>query len=742
MEATQNLPLVSGDGVVQSVVFTNEENGYTVLRLLTDDGDLVTCVGCIPCAAPGERLTFTATEEVHPQHGEQYHVVDVERELPETEQEICDYLSSGICRGVGPATARLIVDYFGADTLRVMEETPEKLSRLRGVTDKKAAEIGRAFREHMGLRRLMSFLARYRLPPNLAMLLRRNLGDGALESIRSNPYLLTSDSYSVPFSVTDTIALELGFAEDSAFRIEAAVLFELVHNEGNGHVFLPRGKLIDASARLLDCAPDACESALDRLLERREIVEETVANVRACYLERLYQAEKGAVLRLKSLIEAAADVSRRAGGAIAAIEREQGITYAPRQRHAVEAAARKGVLLLTGGPGTGKTTTLRGIVALFRSMGLDISLAAPTGRAAARMAELSGLEAMTIHRLLGAAWDEGSQSVAFSKNEKDPLTADAVIVDEMSMVDLELFAALLRALRPGTRLVLVGDADQLPSVGAGTVFSDLIRSGRVETIVLTDVFRQAEQSAIIRNAHAVNQGIAPRLVNDQGDFFFMSRRRAEQAAETIVSLCAERLPKNMKIPASEIQVLTPTRKGPCGTEQLNTLLQSALNPPAKGKSELAWGERRFRCGDRVMQTRNDYDILWERENGEAGSGIFNGDIGRITAIDPSGEFLALDFDGRRATYAREMLSELELAYAQTVHKAQGSEYRCVVFAAVPCAQGLCVRPVLYTAITRAKQLLISVGDDAVLRTMTDNAARTRRYCGLCWRLRHAFEDEE
>ena len=392
--------------------------------------------------------------------------------------------------------------------------------------------------------------------------------------------------------------------------------------------------------------------------------------------------------------------------------------------------------------GTGKTTTVRGIVALFRRMGLEIVLAAPTGRAAKRMSELTGMEAQTVHRMLGMSWNDVTHQVTFQKTEKEPLEADAVIVDEMSMVDLALFSALLRALRPGTRLVLVGDADQLPSVGAGNVFSDLIRSGRVETVFLREVFRQAEQSAIIRNAHAVNLGQPPQLANNQGDFFFLCRRDGERTLSTVVELCKTRLPDHMGIPADQIQVLTPTRKGPSGTENLNRCLQAALNPPAADKREIQWGERLFRTGDRIMQTKNNYNVVWEKADGTVGTGMFNGDVGRIVEIDPSGELLVVNFDDRIATYTLDMLNEIDLAYAMTVHKAQGSEYQCVVLAAMPAAPSLMVRGVLYTALTRARELLIVVGDDAAIRAMAANDRQQRRYSGLRWRLAHFADPAE
>ena len=729
--------LCTWEGTVHSLIFQNAENGYTVLRLLSGEGEVITVVGCIPCVAPGEHLAVSGVWESHPQHGEQLRAMEIERSLPEDAEEIFSYLSSGVCKGVGPATARRIVDRFGAETLDILEREPEKLSLLKGVTAKKAQEIAQSFRQHMGLRRLMAFLAQYGLPPVLAVQLRQLHGDGALEAVRQNPYLLSGEDCGVEFSTTDEIAMSLGLAADSAVRIRAAVLFELSHNENNGHVFLPRPKLAQATAQLLGAPQELVEQAIDDLGDRGALVREEVAGVDACYLRRLWDAETNACARLNALLAADADQSRQADKAIAEIEQEQGITYAPQQRQAVSLAAQRGVLILTGGPGTGKTTSVRGIVALLRKMGLDIVLAAPTGRAAKRMSELTGMEAQTVHRLLGMSWNDATHQVTFSKTEKEPVEADAVIVDEMSMVDLPLFDALLRALRPGTRLVLVGDADQLPSVGAGNVFGDLIRSGRVETVFLREVFRQAEQSSIIRNAHAVNAGQPPVLTNDQGDFFFLCRRDAQRTVDTVVELVTSRLPEKMGVPADQIQVLTPTRKGHSGTANLNRCLQAALNPKKPDKRELLWGERLFREGDRIMQTKNDYDVVWEKADGTVGTGMFNGDVGKIVKIDPSGEWLELNFEDRTALYTTEMLNFVDLAYAMTVHKAQGSEYRCVVLAAMPAAQSLMVRGVLYTALTRARELLVVVGDDAAIRAMAANDRRQRRYSGLRWRLAHS-----
>ena len=731
--------LICREGTVHSVIFQNAENGYTVLRLLTEEGEVITVVGCIPCVAPGEHLTVTGTWETHPQHGEQLKVQELERSLPEDEDEIFDYLSSGVCKGVGPTTARRIVDRFGLETLDILEAEPERLQEIRGITAKKAMEIGALFRQHMGLRRLMEFLSRYQLPPVLAIRLRQQYGDGALEMVRRNPYLLSDDVCGVDFSVTDTMALSMGFAEDCGQRLEAAVTFELTYNENNGHVFLPKDKLLSATCQLLGCGAEQVETALDALAERHAVVIQRIANVEAVYLRRLWEAETSACARLLALLEVDADQSRFADKAVAEIEREQGITYAPLQRQAVELAAKTGVILLTGGPGTGKTTTVRGIVALFQKMGLNIVLAAPTGRAAKRMSELTGgMEAQTVHRLLGMSWNEATHQVTFQKTEKEPLEAEAVIVDEMSMVDVSLFSALLRALRPGTRLVLVGDADQLPSVGAGNVFSDLIRSKKIETVFLREVFRQAEQSAIIRNAHSVNVGQPPCLDSNQGDFFFLCRRSPDRLVQTVVELCRDRLPKSMGVEPGQIQVLSATRRGECGTVNLNRALQAALNPPARSKRQKQWGDMVFRVGDRIMQTKNNYDVLWTKDDGTVGSGIFNGDVGVIEDIDPAGELLTIRFDDRTAVYTADLLAELDMAYAMTVHKSQGSEYPAVVLVSAPAAPSLMVRGVLYTAITRARRLLVLVGDDGTPVKMAANDRQQRRYSGLRRRLKEGM----
>ena len=730
---------VTVEGSVDAVIFQNEENGYTVLLLRVDGEDEpITVVGCIPCAAAGEGMTVTGVWVNHPVHGPQLSAESVERRLPQEEEDIVCYLSSGILKGVGPATAQRLVERFGTDTLRVLEEEPERLRTIKGITAKKAMELSEAFRALTGLRQVMEFLARYDLPVYLAMAVQRTYGDNALQALRDDPYILSRAQFGVDFAVADAIAISMGFGGDDPCRLRAAIEYELAHNAGNGHVFLPREKLLTATAQLVGVDTDTVEVALDKLIDSFAVVEKPIANVQGCYLPRMYQAETFVAQRLLSMLHTPVEQLRQVDKTIDAIEKEQGVSYAPLQRQAVRMAAEGGVLLLTGGPGTGKTTSLRGIVALYRRMGLDVALLAPTGRAAKRLGEVTDCDAQTIHRALGMSYNDLTGQVAFKKNGNDPLEAHAVIVDEMSMVDLELMQALLEALRPGCRLVLVGDPDQLPSVGAGNVLGDLLRSTVVPTVSLTQVFRQAEQSAIIRNAHAVNMGQPPQLDSNQGDFFFLCRRSPDRLVQTVVELCRDRLPKNMNVPADQIQVLSPTRKGACGTVSLNRALQAALNPPSPQKRQKQWGDVTFRVGDRVMQTKNNYDVLWEKDDGTAGSGIFNGDVGVIQDIDSSGELIVLRFDDRTATYTADLLSQLDMAYAITVHKSQGSEYPAVILVSAPAAPSLMVRGVLYTAITRARRMLIMVGDDAVPARMAENDRQQRRYSGLRRRLKEGM----
>ena len=723
------------EGTVESVIYQNQENGYTVLRLDGGEGQTLTVVGCMPGVAPGEGIAVEGTWTRHASYGEQFKAEAVERRTPAGTKAIFDYLSSGAVKGIGAATARRMVEEFGEETLTVLEEHPERLTQIRGITRKKALAMGENFRLQMGMRRLLEFLGEHEVPLQLAMPLYRKYGDRALEIIRGNPYLLVDGELGVEFSTADKLALSMGMEGGDPQRIEAGLLFELAHNLDNGHAFLPRRKLLPATAQLIELEgeTEALEDALEALLERGEVIQETVANEEAVYLHDLYEAEQYVAFRLSEMARGEQVPPAGLDGLIDRIQAEQGIVYAPQQRQAVELAAASQVMLLTGGPGTGKTTSLRGVLALFEQLGLETALAAPTGRAAKRLGELCGMEAATIHRLLETQYDPRSGRLVFAHDEDDPLRADAVIVDETSMVDILLMRGLLSALRPECRLILVGDPDQLPSVGPGNLFSDLIRSGVVPMVRLTEIFRQAAESAIVRNAHGVNRGELPDLRDNKHDFFFLRRKDPARAAETIVELVQTRLPQNMGIPPEQIQVLSPTRKRVTGTAALNRAIQEAVNPPAPDRPERRFGEYVFRQGDRVMQVRNNYDVIW-KDGLTTGMGVFNGDIGRIVEVDNRSELITVDFEGRLVEYTPDMLGELEPAYAITVHKAQGSEYRAVILSVSDGAPVLLTRGVLYTAITRARELLILVGDEDVVARMTANDRQQRRYSGLRWRL--------
>ena len=733
MEQIKELSLI--EGTVDSVIFRNEENGYTVLRLATGDQELVTVVGCMPGAAPGEGLSVQGTWGRHTSYGEQFKAEIVTRRVPVGESAIFDYLASGAVKGVGSSTARRLVEEFGEDTLTVLEEHPEFLSRIKGITRKRALQIGEAFRLQMGMRLLLEFLGDHGLPLQLGMPLYRRYGDQALDVLRDNPYLLVDEELGVPFGTADELALSLGMEGEDPQRVEAGLLFELTHNLMNGHTFLPAPKLLWATGQLIGVEGPTLDDGLDALVAHGLVVRECVAGQDACYLADIQESEEYVADRLAEMCGQELLAPKRLESILEHIQAEQDIVYAPQQKEAVALAAERQVMLLTGGPGTGKTTCLRGVLALFDALGLETALAAPTGRAAKRLGETCDTEATTIHRLLETQFDQHSGQLVFSHNEDDPLAADAVIVDEASMVDVPLMRALLAALRGDCRLVLVGDPDQLPSVGPGNLLSDLIRCGRVPTVRLTEIFRQAAESAIVMNAHCVNRGELPDLHNNKKDFFFLRRRDPLRAADTIVELVQTRLPEKMGIPADQIQVLSPTRKHQSGTFSLNQRLQEALNPPAEGKGERRFGSFLFRTGDRVMQVKNNYDIMWKEQGGlGAGLGVFNGDIGRITEIDQRGETVTVDFEGRVVEYSADLLGELEPAYAMTVHKAQGSEYRAVILAACDGAPMLLTRGVLYTAITRARELFIVVGDEEKLAQMVTNNRQRRRYSGLRTRL--------
>ena len=722
-------------GTVSAVVYQNYENGYSVLRLSVGGGQNVTVVGTIPLPAVGERLVVTGKWGNHASYGRQFEAEFLERLMPQTGMEILSYLSSRIIKGIGPRMAARIVDAFGEDTLRIMEREPGRLAEVPGISAERAKLIGEEFRLQTGMRQLMEFFALHGLPAELAVRTYKLYGDSATELVYEDPYLLMDDGLDAPFSAVDRFAIELGVAADDPRRVEAGILFELTYNLSAGHSFLPENKLSAAAAQLLSVDEETIRAGMARLREADRLMTDTLTEIPVDYLPELYEAE---TFCCRALTAASALRFPPPPGLNRMIEQaasESGIAYSSGQKDAIRTAAEQGLLLITGGPGTGKTTILKGILSLFGNMGLKCVLAAPTGRAAKRLTEVTGEDASTIHRLLEAGIDPATGKMVFARDEDNPLKADAVIVDEMSMVDVLLLGSLLRAVPQGKRLILVGDPDQLPPVGPGSPFSDMLRSGVLPAVRLTEIFRQAQQSLIVMNAHRVNQGQQPELRNTQSDFFFMRRQSEQTLLQTVRDLCTTRLPRNMGILPEQIQVLSPTRKGAVGTGNLNLMLQAALNPPTPEKKERQFGDFSFREGDRVMQIRNNYDIMWQKTDGSAvGAGIFNGDVGTVQSIDPGAETMTVVFDDKKADYDFSQLGELELAYAVTVHKSQGSEYRAVILTAWNGSPYLMSRSVLYTAITRARELLIIVGREETVQAMTENAKKNRRYTGLKLRL--------
>ena len=722
-------------GAVSAVVYQNYENGYAVLRLNVGGGQMVTVVGTIPLPAVGERLMVTGKWSNHSNYGRQFEAEFLERLMPQTAMEILSYLSSRVIKGIGPRMAARIVEHFGTETLLVMEREPERLAEVPGISREKAKTIGEEFRLQVGMRQLMEFFALHHLPAELAVRTYKLYGDSTIELLYDDPYLLMDEGLEAPFGAVDRFAIELGVAGDDPRRVEAGVRFELSYNLLAGHSFLPEDKLLPATAQLLNVETEVVREAVNRLLGSDRLVRDKLAGIQVIYLPELYEAERYCTESLLRFAGLEFPEPRNLNKLIRAVAKESGIDYSAEQEQAIRAAATSGLLLVTGGPGPGKTTILNGILELLGQMQLRCLLAAPTGRAAKRLTEVTGEEASTIHRLLEATIDPATGKMYFVRDEDNPLKADVVIVDEMSMVDVQLLHSLLQAVPQGKRLILVGDPDQLPPVGPGFPFSDMLRSGQLPTVRLTEIFRQAQQSLIVMNAHRVNRGEMPDLRTKTSDFFFMRRQNEEAVNQLIRDLCTTRLPKNMGIPSDQIQVLSPTRKGGVGTVSLNKMLQSALNPQSPDKKEKAFGDYIFREGDRIMQIRNNYDIMWKKQDGSAvGTGVFNGDVGTITAIDAGTETITILFDDKVAEYDFTQLNELEPAYAMTVHKSQGSEYRCVILTAWNGSPYLLSSSILYTAITRARELLIIVGREETVAVMTENAKKNRRYSGLKLRL--------
>ncbi len=716
-------------GAVERIVFRNDENGWTVLDLEGED-EYHKVVGTLPSVQVGELLRMTGEWVEHPKFGRQFRVSTCEHSLPTDTDSVFRYLASGAVKGVGPATAAALVEMFGEDTLRVIEEEPERLAKVKGITPKRAEKIAQEYREQFGLREVLLACSRYSLTPAEALRCWKRWGIKTVDTIRDNPYLLCSSGLYISFERADAICMSMDRAADDARRIEAGIIHVLRHNLNNGHTCLPRNKLVSTAALLLGVSEEAVGDVLIDMLHNFVVKEELIDDRSFVFLPHLYQAERYIASRISLMTGFQTAVTDMTVHNLEVIEEKNGIRYEEEQKKAILAAVETGLLILTGGPGTGKTTTLRAIITLLEGLGERVAIAAPTGRAAKRMTEVTGCEAKTIHRLLEVQWDDSDQP-AFARNEKNPLDVDALIVDEVSMVDTVLFDHLLRALKPGCRLILVGDSDQLPAIGAGRVLHDLIDSDVLPVVELTQVFRQALKSDIVVNAHRIVSGEMPVFSQKNGDCFFLPQASYEETADAVVDLCVRRLPMTYGTSVFEgIQVLCPGRKGEVGTTTLNARLQAALNPEDSSKREWVGEHGLLREGDKVMHIKNDYDILWTRDNGDTGLGVFNGDIGVLETVDVRDQLLKVRYDDRVAVYTYDQAQELEPAYAITVHKSQGSEFDMVVIPLFRNQPQLCYRNLLYTAVTRAKKLLVLVGNRQTVEAMVANDRKTLRYTGL------------
>lgn len=712
-------------GTVSEIIYNNEQNGYTVCEIALDSEDIV-MVGTIPYLMVGEEIVAQGEYVVHSAYGRQFKMESCERSLPKTSEAMREFLASGSIRGIGEVLAKRIVDKFGEQTFDIISHTPEELSTISGITKKKAKEIGELFNFRMGMKRIIEEFTSYGLGADRAVKAYQRFGEGTLAAFNNNPYIVCMPGIDVPFEVADEIAAKLDIDMSGEERIRAALIYCLTRNMGNGHTYLPKHRLGDIALSLVDCDEEILYSVMDKMFEEGEIIILDSERHECVFLARLYSAESYVAAGLCEMADNEMEAEADLDGHISRIEEELGIEYAAMQREAIKRGTSRGLMVLTGGPGTGKTTTVNAMIKLFSSMGKKIALTAPTGRAAQRMSQLCGYEAKTIHRLLEVK--QAGEELTFHRNESNPLPADVIIVDECSMVDIILMEALMRGIKKTARLILVGDYNQLPSVGPGNVLKDIIESECVDVVELDEIFRQAAQSNIVISAHEILGGEYPIIDRKEGDLYFIQAVDEAKAAKTVASLVSRRLPRAYGYdPFTEIQVITPTKIGMLGTKELNSALQEALNGEAGGP-KLRRRDILFKVGDKVMQTRNNYDIEWiSPEDGRGGTGVFNGDIGRVASINMQKEFMAVDYGDRVATYPFELLLELELAYAITVHKSQGSEFQAVILPLYQCPMKLQSREILYTAFTRARDILIVVGDYGTITRMVDNKRHSKRY---------------
>ncbi|MEE0801342.1 MAG: ATP-dependent RecD-like DNA helicase [Gemmiger sp.] len=728
--------LLKLEGVVEHVIYENPDSGYAVFEVDAGGTDVVVS-GNVGSVDNGMSVTAYGYMVTHPNYGEQFHAETCEASLPQDTAAMLSYLSSGVLPYIGPSTAKKIVARFGEETLNVIADTPEKLCELKGITPQKAAAISAEFRRMFGVREVIAWFAGIGLSAQMAVTAYRTFGAHTVEVLKQNPYLMCNEPLNLKFGQVDSIAAQLEFGQETEIRLEAGLLYALRHNANNGHTCLPEAKLIETTSRFIKVGPEQVGTALQDLIDREEMRRRTFEGVDYIYLPDLLSAEQDIAARLGELSSYPTEPPPTLDSDIRVLEMTQGFAYAPLQREAIRLALSSRVMVLTGGPGTGKTTTVRAILSLYEGIYDRVALCAPTGRAAKRLSELTGHNASTIHRLLEVDYTTGT--VRFIHNEKNLLPFDVIILDEMSMVDAKLFQALLAAMRYHTRIIMVGDADQLPSVGPGSVLGEILQADVLPTVRLTEIFRQSRKSLIVQNAHRIVNGKMPERGGKEDDFF-MIESSGLACQKLVCDLVSVRLPRTYGLdPVKDIQVLCPTKVGPTGSLELNRKLQAILNPPAPDKPQISWEQsgRILRCGDKVMQIKNDYDIPYEREGAEAGVGAYNGDMGIVTAVDPDSRAVTVLMDDRKYVYGADQLNELEPAYAVTVHKSQGSEFPAVILPVADVPARLCYRNLLYTGVTRARKLCILAGTRRTEQSMIANVRQNMRYSGLRYLLKEA-----
>ena len=737
------------EGIVEKVTYYNGENGYavfTVSEIKDRDDEEITCVGYAPSISQGESVKVTGNIVTHHFYGEQINIELCEKTEPRSERAIELYLASGVIKGIGPRIAKRIVEKFGKDTLSIMDTEPERLSEIRGISREKAMSIGEIYREKTEERHALLFLGQYGITPSYAIRIYKRYKDKTIDIVTKNPYSLAEDIFGIGFKIADKIAANVGIAKDSPFRIRAGVKYILNAGANDGHVYMPVEMVVSQTSELLQIPDEIISNEITSMHIENQVWLERKAEKTSVYLNFFYYAEGYAARKLYELSSVEPDKKYNYENEIDALENIEKIHFAPQQRDAIQSAMENGVLVITGGPGTGKTTIINAIIKLCEAEGYEIELAAPTGRAAKRMEEATGHKAQTIHRLLGINFvNENSRTQTFEKDEENPLEADVIIIDESSMIDILLMHSLLKAIPLGTRLIIVGDSNQLPSVGPGNVLRDIINSDVIKVCKLTEIFRQAQESAIVTNAHRINKGEYPNLKQKDKDFFFMRRNTAQDLSSLIVSLVSVRLPKYLSCdPIRDIQVLTPMRKSPLGVTALNALLQEALNPPSQNKREKEFRGIKFREGDKVMQIKNNYNAKWKIvETGkvvEDGVGVFNGDEGIITYMDLDNEYVEILFDDNKIVhYDFTQMDEIDLSYAVTIHKSQGSEYKAVIMPLLNGPDMLMSRNLLYTGLTRAKELAVIAGAENTIYKMVDNNREVSRYTSLQNKLKEFAE---